>query len=119
MLVLTMVFITVPCPKLVVKSQGQKYYFSFVTQTVKTYNGDRLTKDNELLTEHQESQRQLLQTRAKQLTEVLQRSGWKPIMPQGGLFLVAKPDAFLGKTVSYEQDGLKQETVIDGDSILT
>ncbi len=80
---------------------------------------DRLTQDNELLLKHQESQRQLLQTRAKQLAEVLQQSGWKAIMPQGGLFLVAKPDAFLGKTVLYEQDGLQQETVIDGDSVAT
>lgn len=80
---------------------------------------DRLASGKEEISRHCQSQRQLLQTRAKQLSEVLQRSGWKPIMPQGGLFLVAKPTAFLGKTLSYEQDGLKQSTVIDGDSIAT
>ena len=74
-------------------------------------NGDQELK------QHQESQRQILQQRATQLTQVLQECGWIPIIPQGGLFLVAKPHAFLGKTLSYERDGIKQKIAIDGDSI--
>ena len=80
---------------------------------------ERVASGDEEIKRHEQSQRQLLQQRAKQLTEVLQECGWTPIMPQGGLFLVAKPDAFLGKTLSYEQEEIKQETVIDGNSITT
>ena len=80
---------------------------------------ERLASGDEAIKRHRGSQRQLLQQRAQQLTEVLQEYGWTPIMPQGGLFLVAKPNAFLGKTLSYEQEEIKQETVIDGDSITT
>ena len=69
------------------------------------------------LKQEQESQRHILQQRAQQLTEVLEKSGWQVIAPQGGLFLVAKPIAFLGKTLSYELAGIEQKTVIDGDSI--
>ncbi len=69
---------------------------------------------DEEIKRHEKSQRQLLQQRAKQLAAVLPDCGWTPIIPQGGLFLVAKPGVFLGKTLSYEQEGIKQETVIDG-----
>jgi methionine S-methyltransferase len=70
---------------------------------------DRLVSGDSAIVEHQQAQRQILQQRAIQLTEVLQQSGWTPIIPQGGLFLVAKPTAFLDKTIS--------NIVIDGDSI--
>ncbi|GAB4549898.1 MAG: hypothetical protein Tsb0014_44510 [Pleurocapsa sp.] len=72
-----------------------------------------ITSGDKEIQQHQQSQRQLLQQRARQLTQVLQECGWTPIMPQGGLFLVAKPTAFLGKTLSDKQD----EIVINGDSI--
>ncbi|MGF1540982.1 MAG: aminotransferase class I/II-fold pyridoxal phosphate-dependent enzyme [Pleurocapsa sp.] len=76
---------------------------------------DRVVSGDAAIAEHGEFQRQLLQQRAIQLTEVLQQSGWTPIIPQGGLFLVAKPTAFLDKTISNDQ----QEIAIDGDSITT
>ena len=76
-----------------------------------------VARGEEEIKKHEKYQRQLLQQRAKQLAAVLQDCGWTPIIPQGGLFLVAKPDVFLGKTLFYEQEGIKQETVIDGDSI--
>ena len=78
---------------------------------------DHLSNRDQSLTQHQQSQCQLLQQRAQQLVAVLQRSGWSPIMPQGGLFLVAKPTAFLGKAVSRNRDDIKQDILIDGDSI--
>ncbi len=78
-----------------------------------------VVKDDAELIQHREAQSQLLQQRAKQLTAVLQQSGWTAIDPRGGLFLVAKPSFLLGKTVSYKQDNVRYETVIDGDSITT
>ncbi len=80
---------------------------------------DRVVSGDSAIAQHQESQRQLLQQRARQLTEVLQQSGWTPIIPQGGLFLVAKPTAFLGRTMSYQSEEIAREIVIDGDSITT
>ena len=80
---------------------------------------EKLASGDENLKLHRESQRKSLQQRAQLLTTTLQESGWTPIIPQGGLFMVAKPSAFLGKTLSYEQDGQKYKTVIDGDSIAT
>ncbi len=80
---------------------------------------EKLANGDENLKLHRESQRKSLQQRAQLLTTTLQESGWTPIIPQGGLFLVAKPSAFLGKTLSYEEDGKKYETVIDGDTIAT
>ena len=80
---------------------------------------EKLANGDENLKLHLESQRKSLQQRAQLLATTLQESGWTPMIPQGGLFLVAKPSAFLGKTLCYEQDGKKQETVIDGDTIAT
>ena len=78
---------------------------------------EKLAHGDDKLKLHLESQRKSLQQRAQLLTITLKESGWTPIIPQGGLFLVAKPSAFLGKTLSYEQDGSKQKTAIDGDTI--
>jgi methionine S-methyltransferase len=80
---------------------------------------DRLANRNSNLELHQQAQRQCLQQRARQLTEVLINCGWKVIMPQGGLFLVAKPIAYLGKTLAYQKDDLHYESSIDGDTITT
>ena len=80
---------------------------------------EKLANGDENLKLHLESQRKSLQQRAQLLTTTLEESGWTVIAPQGGLFLVAKPSAFLGKTLSYEEDGKQCETVIDGDTITT
>jgi methionine S-methyltransferase len=78
---------------------------------------DRLAKNEGEVKTYQQSQCKSLHKRAKQLVEVLQESGWTPIIPQGGLFLVAKPSAFLGKTLVYEREGKKFTTIINGDTI--
>ncbi len=80
---------------------------------------EKLASGDKNLKLHLESQQKSLQQRAQLLTTTLQESGWTVMIPQGGLFLVAKPSAFLGKTLSYEQDGKKYKTVIDGDTIAT
>jgi methionine S-methyltransferase len=76
---------------------------------------DRLAKGDGDLEFARQSQSHCLQQRANRLTEVLESCGWKVIPPQGGLFLVAKPIAFLGKTLSNRQDRI----TIDGDNIAT
>ena len=78
---------------------------------------EKLASGDENLKLHQESQRRCLQQRAQLLTTTLKESGWTPIIPQGGLFIVAKPSALLGKTLSYKQDDNKYETIINGDTI--
>lgn len=78
---------------------------------------EKLVNGDENLKLHLESQRKSLQKRAQLLTTTLKESGWTVMMPQGGLFLVAKPSAFLGRILVYEQDGKQQETLIDGDTI--
>ena len=80
---------------------------------------EKLTSGDEDLQLHLQSQRRSLQKRAQLLTTTLEESGWTVIAPQGGLFMVAKPSAFLGKTLCYEADGKQCKTVIDGDTITT
>ncbi|MGK7892621.1 MAG: aminotransferase class I/II-fold pyridoxal phosphate-dependent enzyme, partial [Xenococcus sp. (in: cyanobacteria)] len=91
----------------------QTIIYAMVRFYEKLANGDKNLKL------HLESQRKYLQQRAQLLRTTLQESGWTVMMPQGGLFLVAKPSAFLGRTLVYELDGQQQETVIDGDTITT
>jgi len=47
------------------------------------------------LVAHQQEQIRLLSSRAKKLTALLQAKGWRVIQPEGGLFLVAKPEKFM------------------------
>jgi methionine S-methyltransferase len=44
-----------------------------------------------------ETQRRVLGERAARLADVLRRAGWEPLPSRGGLFMVAKPAAILGK----------------------
>lgn len=46
-------------------------------------------------------QKRTLEKRAQQLVEVLSQSGWEPLRPQGGLFLVARPAGYEGRTLKY------------------
>ncbi|MEO0837169.1 MAG: aminotransferase class I/II-fold pyridoxal phosphate-dependent enzyme, partial [Cyanobacteria bacterium J06642_3] len=81
-------------------------------------SGDKQIQPNSnSVWQHQRSQCQILATRAAQLTQILSESGWQVLSPQGGLFLVAKPVAFLGKTISYDLAGVEHRSTIDGDSI--
>jgi len=69
------------------------------------------------LTEHLEKQRKELHQRAIMLEKVLTEQGWSVITPQGGLFLVARPTAWLGKEIQID-DGKQTRTIrIDGDTI--
>lgn len=43
-------------------------------------------------------QRQILRSRAMELAQVLRECGWEPLLPRGGLFLVARPAAYLGRS---------------------
>ena len=56
----------------------------------------QLKADGELI-EHLESQRKTLCKRAIRLAKVLTEKGWQVISPQGGLFLAAKPQAYMQK----------------------
>jgi methionine S-methyltransferase len=69
------------------------------------------------LAEHLEKQRKELHQRAMMLERVLTEQGWSVITPQGGLFLVARPTAWLGKEIQID-DGKQTRTIcVDGDSI--
>jgi methionine S-methyltransferase len=69
------------------------------------------------LIEHLEKQQTELHNRALLLEEVLTESGWSVIPPQGGLFLIAKPTAWLGKVISIDDGTEVRKISIDGDSI--
>lgn len=45
--------------------------------------------------------RAIFQQRATVLAEVLSKNGWEPIIPSGGLCLLARPVNFEGKTITY------------------
>ncbi|TQV85382.1 aminotransferase class I/II-fold pyridoxal phosphate-dependent enzyme [Aliikangiella coralliicola] len=49
------------------------------------------------LQDHLLRQRKELESRAHRLSQLLTQKGWKVIQPSGGLFLVAKPQAFIDK----------------------
>lgn len=57
---------------------------------VKRVLGDSLRPDSQTR-EELSAQSRLLAERARRLCEVLRASGWEPIEPEGGLFVVARP----------------------------
>jgi methionine S-methyltransferase len=79
--------------------------------------GALVRKDVSLLADLSE-QRGLLRERAERLKGVLEKTGWKVPSTQGGLFLVAAPKAYLGKTVSHvTQDGTRQEWTLTATNL--
>jgi len=63
-------------------------------------------------------QRQVLKRRAEELASVLTACGWEPLLPQGGLFLVARPAAYLGRSLRLEtQEGEKIYNLLDSENI--
>ncbi|MEM8963572.1 MAG: aminotransferase class I/II-fold pyridoxal phosphate-dependent enzyme [Acidobacteriota bacterium] len=60
-------------------------------------------------------QRQTLAERAERLTAVLDACGWQTLPSQGGLFLVARPSAYLGRTIDIDGTTvvLDSETISD------
>lgn len=68
-------------------------HFTLSYAVTKLINLQR-NRDQEL-TQHLQQQSQVLAARATQLTQVLKVKGWHVIKPQGGLFLVAKPQRYI------------------------
>ena len=58
-------------------------------------------KDETLLSDLK-GQQQKLKERYTALNEVLNSLGWKVLPPQGGLFLVAKPEKYIGKKIMVQ-----------------
>lgn len=48
-------------------------------------------------------QQKFLVDRAKRLCDCLSACGWVPVRPEGGLFLIAKPHAYLGAKIPMEK----------------
>jgi aspartate/methionine/tyrosine aminotransferase len=69
------------------------------------------------LADHLEKQRNELHTRALMLERVLTEQGWSVIIPQGGLFLVAQPTAWLGKEIQINNGSDRRTIRVDGNSI--
>jgi methionine S-methyltransferase len=55
----------------------------------------RLNQREDIITNHLRNQRKVLKERAQRLSHVLTSCGWDVVNPDGGLFLTAKPTAFL------------------------
>ncbi|MFT6443538.1 MAG: methionine S-methyltransferase [Salibacteraceae bacterium] len=58
-------------------------------------------KDKALL-DDLKNQQVKLKERYSELNEVLQSLGWKVLPPQGGLFLVAKPEKYIGQKIMFD-----------------
>ena len=58
-------------------------------------------------------QRSLLKKRSEILTSTLEKSGWSVLHSSGGLFLVAAPKSYFGKTVSIDDKGISKNYVLD------
>lgn len=58
-----------------------------------------------------------IQERVHQLSQLLIKCGWEVLTPQGGLFLIAKPAAHLGKPFSYKTPTGVKTVQLDADNI--
>ncbi|KAK4788771.1 hypothetical protein SAY86_020090 [Trapa natans] len=67
----------------------------------------------------------ILQDRSKQLKEALEKNGWDVLQPSAGISMVARPSAYLGKSVSISiipkdgaaKEGYEQNLKIDDSNI--
>ncbi len=62
-------------------------------------------------------QRRILARRAKELSEVLSQYGWIPLNPQGGLFMIAKPEFYIGKKLSVTTPNGQKDYILDSNNI--
>ncbi|MEP7010987.1 MAG: aminotransferase class I/II-fold pyridoxal phosphate-dependent enzyme [Acidobacteriota bacterium] len=62
-------------------------------------------------------QRRLLAARAARLSAVLSECGWEPLPCHGGLFLVARPAAYLGRSFSVSTGHGEYACVLDSENI--
>lgn len=64
-----------------------------------------------------EAQRTALRRHADLLIATLTETGWDPLPPQGGLFLVARPTAYLGRRVRVETPQGEKEYILDSGNL--
>ncbi|KAJ7559331.1 hypothetical protein O6H91_04G079600 [Diphasiastrum complanatum] len=63
-------------------------------------------------------QRALLQQRAQKLKQVLTDCGWDPVEPLAGVSLIARPAAYEGRIISYEDvHGVPRKVTLDSQNI--
>lgn len=62
-------------------------------------------------------QRRTLRDRAHRLARVLEESGWEVLPPEGGLFLVAKPTAYLGRSLRVPTKDGERRVTLDADGV--
>jgi len=63
------------------------------------------------------AQRRLLARRAERLADTLEACGWEVLPPAGGLFLAARPSAYLGRTLEVTTTDGPRTLTLDGQSI--
>jgi methionine S-methyltransferase len=64
-----------------------------------------------------EAQRATLRRHAELLGETLAETGWEPLPPRGGLFLVARPTAYLGRHLRVETPQGEKEYILDSENL--
>ncbi|KAK4406827.1 Methionine S-methyltransferase [Sesamum angolense] len=62
-------------------------------------------------------QREILENRYKQLKQTLQNCGWEVLEAQAGVSILAKPSAYLGKTIKINKGANTQEIKLDDSNI--
>ena len=87
-----------------------------VQLAVRTLLEKQIAADPQLVA-HVESQRQLLQERAARLCDVLAQTGWEPLPPQGGSFLVASPTGLVGPSLTYDWEGQPKQVTLDASHV--
>jgi methionine S-methyltransferase len=75
---------------------------------------NRLTPESRSELEHQ---RATLRRHAELLGAALTETGWEPLLPRGGLFLVARPAAYLGRRVRIGTPRGEKEYVLDSENL--
>ncbi|MDQ3192286.1 MAG: aminotransferase class I/II-fold pyridoxal phosphate-dependent enzyme [Bacteroidota bacterium] len=78
---------------------------------------EKLAANDNTLMNELDFQRKLLKDRAETLTNVLNKTGWKTLPSQGGLFLVAKPEFYIGKSIKFKKDEVDKEIIISSESV--
>ncbi|HEX6899330.1 MAG TPA: aminotransferase class I/II-fold pyridoxal phosphate-dependent enzyme [Thermoanaerobaculia bacterium] len=64
-----------------------------------------------------ETQRSTLRRHTELLSETLAETGWEPLTPRGGLFLVARPTAYLSHRVRVETPHGTKEYILDSENL--
>lgn len=89
---------------------------STIKYTVKKLLDLQEQKTSDLLNAIAE-QTELLGSRYKQLKQTLESCGWDVLEAQGGVSIVAKPSAYLGRTIKSNNSSCTQEIKLDHSNI--